>query len=166
MNWVSANARQGAIYILVGVITLASELGSLYLLHGVLGLPLMLSASGAFLVAFTVNFVLNKLLTFPLAGDPTPVQLVRYVILVVFNALASGAAVVVLDSWGMNYLVAKVIVTGFVVLWNFAVLKWWVFAERSAERSDGGESDVERGATAEESPGEAPDGATHEAPRT
>lgn len=150
----SINARQGITYIVVGLITLASELGSLYLLHGVLGLPLMLSASGAFLVAFTVNFVLNKLLTFPLAGDPTPVQLVRYVILVVFNALASGAAVVVLDSWGMNYLVAKVIVTGFVVLWNFAVLKWWVFAERSA----GSESDVE--------PDEVPDGAARDAPRT
>lgn len=127
----SVNVRQGITYIVVGLITLASELVSLYLLHGVLGVPLMLSASGAFLVAFAVNFVLNKLLTFPLAGDPTPVQLVRYVILVAFNALASGAAVVLLSSWGMNYLIAKVLVTGVIVLWNFAVLKWWVFAEKA-----------------------------------
>jgi len=132
VNLGSTDVRQWLIYITVGLITLASELASLYVLHGVIGLPLMLSASGAFLVAFAVNFILNKRMTFPLGGDPTPVQLARYVALVAFNALASGLAVVLLASAGLNYLIAKVLVTGVVVLWNFAVLKWWVFAEKRA----------------------------------
>ena len=117
-------------FLVVGVISLAVDLGVLWLLHGVFGLWLPVAAAISFLSSFAVNFGLNQRWTFNATEGSTPAQLARYTILVIANTLITSAAVTAISGTGVDYLVAKLMVVAVLTVTNFVLMRWWVFRER------------------------------------
>lgn len=113
-------------YVLVGCLSLAIDVGGLYLLHGVVGIPLPVAAAASFLGAFFVNFTLSRRWTFG-AHQYATSQLIRYSGLVIANTLLTSASVSGLASVGVYYVTAKLVTTVVLVVLNFFVLRLWVF---------------------------------------
>lgn len=130
-----ATTRNGQIvrYIVVGVASLAVDLGVLWVLHGLLGVWLPLAAAISFLSSFVVNFGLNQRWTFSATAGSTPVQLVRYTLLVIANTVVTSVAVTAITSTGLDYLFAKLIVVAILTVTNFVLMRIWVFRERHHE---------------------------------
>ena len=119
-------AHSATRYLVIGGLSFAVDFGVLFAAHGVLGVRLPVATVLAFLVAFTVNFGLNRLWSF---GSRSPVgrQLVRYVSLVAVNTVLTALVVSGLAALGVQYLVAKAIVTAGLVVLNYAAYRAWVF---------------------------------------
>ncbi|WP_186315806.1 GtrA family protein [Catellatospora sichuanensis] len=119
-------------YLTVGGLSYVTDAGGLWLLHGVLSVPLGLAATLAFLGAFVVNFGLNRSMVFPSAGQGNPfsAQLVRYVLLVIANYLLTLVLVLGLTGIGMNYLAAKTFAVVVIAVGNYFAYRHWVFAGR------------------------------------
>jgi putative flippase GtrA len=117
-------------FFVVGVLSLAVDLGVLWVLHGLLGVWLPLAAALSFLSSFVVNFGLNQRWTFNATEGSTPAQLVRYTILVAANTLATAIAVTAITNTGVDYLIAKLMVVVVLTATNFVLMRIWVFRER------------------------------------
>lgn len=114
-------------YLLVGVLSVAVDVGGLWLLHGVLGVLLPLAAATSFLASFGVNFTLNQRWTFGAATARTTAQLIRFTTLVIANTLLTAAGVTGITATGVDYLIAKMIMIVILTTANFVILRWWVF---------------------------------------
>jgi putative flippase GtrA len=134
---VRALSRHAGIrYVFAGGTALTVELVTLWLCHGVFGLPVWLGTTLAYAAAFGVNFSLNRLLTFADHGardGAVHVQTVKFSILVAINYFVTLAVMngLTSNSVNVNYLVAKVLSTGVITIYNFYVYRHWVFGSDS-----------------------------------
>ena len=110
----------------VGCIGFGTDVGLLWLLHGLAHMWLPLATALAYLVAFAISFVLSRKWVFPDAGDMRR-QIYRYLCLVAGVLLLTVGGVQALVWLAVPYLVAKVITSGLVALINYVVSRWWVF---------------------------------------
>jgi putative flippase GtrA len=110
----------------VGVLSLGTDAGALFILHGVLRIWLPVATATAYAIAFVVNFGLNKIWVFRAAGTLGR-QLQRYVGLVVVNLVVTVCAVQLLTWLGMQYLFAKVFIALVLAVANFLVSRRWIF---------------------------------------
>lgn len=94
--------------------------------HRVLGLPLGLAVALAFAGSSALHFALHRVWVFAAQGCPRE-QGKRYVAMLAGNLLVTAAAVPALAHLGVDYRVAKLVVTVLVGLGNVAVLHLWVF---------------------------------------
>jgi putative flippase GtrA len=120
-------------YLGTGVASFGVDVGGLFLLHSVLGVALVIAAPTAFLASFAVNFTLNQRYTFQANRDAYRGQLVRFTILVVFNTAMTTLIVTGLAALGLHYLVAKTISVAVLFVFNYFVLRHWVFRDRSVQ---------------------------------
>jgi putative flippase GtrA len=104
------------------------DAGTLFILHGVLGIWLPLSTAMSFLASFAINFGLNRVWSF---GAPAGMitQAGRYFALVLANLSATVLLVSGLVHAGMPYLVAKVLTAAALAAVNYAVSKRWIFVQ-------------------------------------
>lgn len=110
--------------------SVALDVGLLYALHEWAGWSLPVATATAYLTAFVANFLLNQRLTFQAGAGHTPIQLVRFVSLALANAALSAIVVTALAGAGMDYRLAKLAMMAAVTLWNFPLLRFWVFREQ------------------------------------
>jgi putative flippase GtrA len=113
-------------FAVVGGIGFGTDIGLLWLLHGVAHMWLWLATALAYLVAFGVSFVLSREWVFPDSGDMRR-QAYRYGVLVAGVLLLTVFGVVEVARLGVPYPVAKVLVSGVVAVVNYVVSRWWVF---------------------------------------
>jgi putative flippase GtrA len=113
-------------FAVVGGIGFGTDVGLLWLLHGLLGMWLPLATALAYLVAFAISFVLSREWVFPDTGGMRR-QIYRYCWLVAGVLLLTVLGVQALVWLGVPYLAAKVVVSGVVALVNYVVSRWWVF---------------------------------------
>jgi putative flippase GtrA len=121
--------HSAARYVLVGGLSYVTDAGGLWLLHGVAGVPLAAATTVAYAASFAVNFGLNRSVVFPGGARMGP-QLVRYVILVIANYLATMVMVLGLSGAGLNYLAAKTVTVVVLAIANYFLYRHWVFATR------------------------------------
>lgn len=121
--------HSAARYVLVGGLSYLTDVGGLWLLHGVAGVPLAVATTVAYAASFAVNFGLNRRVVFP-GGARMGAQLLRYVILVVANYLATMVMVLGLSGAGLNYLAAKTVTVVVLAIANYFLYRHWVFATR------------------------------------
>lgn len=113
-------------FVVVGFLSLVVDVGSLWVLHGLLHVPLALATALAYGVAFFVNFFVNRAWTFraPTAGRRA---LVRYGLVVALNLAAVEVGVLSLVRLGLDYRIARAACTAAMVPVNFVLMRRFVF---------------------------------------
>lgn len=117
-------------YVIVGVSSVAIDVALLTIFVEWLNLDPTTSVviNSAFVMAF--NFTLNKKWSFGSTGASHK-ELVRYLILAAWNYVFSvGAMYVGNDVWGLPYLLVRLGSIACMVLWNFALFRFWVYREK------------------------------------
>ncbi|HVW41636.1 MAG TPA: GtrA family protein [Amycolatopsis sp.] len=119
-------------FALINGFTFGVDLTLLTIGHGVLRLPLPVSITVAYLVAFGLSFVLNRSLNFR-SHAPVGAQAVKYAIAIGINygafILGVGAG---LAALGVEYHVSRVLAGVCEGVFMYSVMRWVVFAERRA----------------------------------
>ncbi len=113
-------------FVAVGVVSVTLDVGTLWLLHGVVGLALPLATALAFGCAFFVNFFVNRAWTFR-RRDAGVMALGRYALLVLLNLALVEVGVLSLTGLGLDYRIARATCTAALVPLNFVVMRHWVF---------------------------------------
>jgi putative flippase GtrA len=127
-------------YAFSGGSALVTEEVVLYLTHGLMKFPLWLATGLAYLVAFGVNFSINRMLTFADHGareGAVRKQTVRFALLVAVNLGFTQVLMYSLTGAGVNYLIAKPLSTVVITLYNFWLYKHWVFKPETAHAEPG-----------------------------
>ena len=118
-------------YLVIGGGSVVIDVGLLFLLHSVVGVPLSIATAISFLVSLAFNFVCNRL---AMAGSATKQLLrhaYRYGLLVVANLAVTVAVVTAAPRVGVPYLIAKLAVVAASTCWNFVLYRRWVFTGSS-----------------------------------
>lgn len=133
---VAGLAGQVLKYLLVGGSAFVLDFGLLFILKSGLGAPAWLAAIVAFAVSTVWSFYLQRRYTF---GDDLHVghSAFRYGVLLATNMLITAGIVEGFDRVLDLYLVGKVVSTALTTLWNFPVMKFWVYPKGAA--AEGGE---------------------------
>lgn len=113
-------------FVVVGAASVVTNTGTLFVLHGLLGIVLPLAAALSFAVAFVVNFGLNRIWTFEADGAMLT-HLWRYFALVVVNLGLNSTVVTGLTHLGSPYLISQVVTTTVLSMGNFLVSRQWIF---------------------------------------
>lgn len=121
--------RKLIVYIISGGTAAVVELGSLYIFKGILGMPLLLAVSLAFILAFCVSFTLQKFWTFEdHSVDQVHTQAAKYFAITGFNFFLNlflmYVLVEILHVW---YMLAKFLVSGGIAFFSFFVYRMFVF---------------------------------------
>ena len=119
-------------YIIVGVISMAIEMGMLILLVERLGLPVLESNLIAFVITNIVNYILSRLWVFEKSGRKKRVELVWFSLFLSISLLLSQALMWIgADYLHLDYKITKLISIVIVVAWNFLTRKHFVFARQA-----------------------------------
>jgi len=136
----------------VGTIGAVVDFGTLYLLHPVAGLPIVIANTCSFTAAVLSNFTWNRYWTYPDSrSKPIRTQLVQFFVVNIAGwGINTGILLLLrypcttalegvspylsltLDpqttyNWGYN--LAKAIATGVVLFWNFFVNRYWTYSD-------------------------------------
>ncbi|HYD87855.1 MAG TPA: GtrA family protein [Vitreimonas sp.] len=74
-----------------------------------------------------VSYTLNRRFTFQARGTPVAKSFAKFVVLYGVGAFLNGAIVGGLIAVGAHYLLAQVVATGLVLVWNFLGARYVVF---------------------------------------
>jgi putative flippase GtrA len=136
----------------VGTIGAIVDFGTLYILHALLGLNIVLANTISFTAAVLSNFLWNRYWTYPDSrSKPVRTQLLQFFVV---NALGWGintgilvllrdpavslvGAVTASLEWPVDpdlvyrvgYNLAKVLATAVVLFWNFFVNRFWTYSD-------------------------------------
>lgn len=124
-------AIQFLLFGLVGGISAGIDSGGFAVLINLGVLPLVASPI-SFLSLFAFNVFANRSLVY--RATPDWWQLVRYTSLVVVNTLISTGLVAAGIALGVSPLAAKIVSIAIIALWNFVLLRVWVFRPSAAAR--------------------------------
>jgi putative flippase GtrA len=113
-------------FFIVGVASVATNTGALYVLHGRLGVALPVAAALSFAISFVINFGLNRIWTFEAEGAMFG-HFWRYLSLVLVNLGLNAGLVTALTWAGLPYLVSQIVTTGALSMMNFLISRRWVF---------------------------------------
>jgi putative flippase GtrA len=137
---------------IVGTIGAVVDFGTLYLLHAVLGFPIVLSNTCSFTAAVLSNFIWNRYWTYPDSrSKPIRTQLLQFFVVNIVGwgintgtlmllrfpcvSLVEGlsrALSLTLEAelvYKLGYNLAKAIATVIVLFWNFFVNRFWTYSD-------------------------------------
>lgn len=131
----------------VGTIGALVDFGTLYLLHAVLGLPILLSNTCSFTAAVCSNFFWNRYWTYPDSrSKPIRAQLLQFfavnvvgwgintgiLVYLRFPCASLVGGLLTLEpetAYKLGYNLAKAIATGVVLFWNFFINRIWTYSD-------------------------------------
>jgi dolichol-phosphate mannosyltransferase len=115
-------------FLLVGSSGIIVTMTALYLLHGVLGLPLLPATALAVEIAIINNFIFNNLWTFR-AGALRLGRFVRFnSVAFVGLVLTTVLTALFVDQLGLHYLIANFFAIGAATSWNFVANSIWTWS--------------------------------------
>jgi putative flippase GtrA len=120
--------HSGFRYLVVGGSSFVLDFMILYVLHEIVEIRLWLATGLALLCSFAYNFTLQKVLTFSSTAQ-TPRSLVKYLILVAVNAIATIGIVAVLSTF-IGWIGAKIVATILTTVWNYLAYRYIIFVDR------------------------------------
>ncbi|MEU7633351.1 GtrA family protein [Nocardia sp. NPDC049220] len=114
--------------------TFGVDLALLTLFRGGCGLPIWLAVTMAYVCAFTVSFVLNRILNFH-SHAPVGRQAAKYLVVIAINyfafLLGVGGG---LAALGVEYHLSRLLAGACEAVFLYSALRWVVFRGRVAER--------------------------------
>ncbi len=128
--------RRFLLYLVVGVSSYLVEIGSLYILKVIVGLPDLTAVAISFWIGFVVAFILQKWVTFK-NHDKQPKtitkQIVTYSLLVLFNYLFT-LGIVALFSQAVSVFIVRTIAIAIITIWNYAIYRTVIFKVSDANK--------------------------------
>jgi putative flippase GtrA len=118
--------RQLAGFAIIGAFTFSLDLALLAALRDRTALPLPMAVSIAYLVTFSLNFVLNRTLNFH-SHAPIGGQVLRYAVVMLGDYLLTVGISTGLTGLGLNFALARVTASFFVAVFTYSASRWWVF---------------------------------------
>jgi putative flippase GtrA len=115
-------------FAVIGGFSFGVDIGVLWLMHSKLGVSLSLSTTCGYALGFTINFYLNRGVTFASDGHVGR-QGVKYLIMVGLNYLWTLGIVWAGTLVWRDYLISKVIASATYSIVNFFGYKHWVFGQ-------------------------------------
>lgn len=115
-------------YLTIGALSIAIDVGLLYVLHTVLGVLLAVATTTSFLVSVIFNFALNRAAMVGSRISGVSRHALRYAVLVLVNLGITVLVVTGAEHAGVSYLLAKLAVVAASTGWNFVLYRRWVFA--------------------------------------
>lgn len=126
---VSKNVKQLILYIAVGGIATVVEWAMFYLLDSVVSLNYMLATTIAFAVSTFANWAAGRLIMFK-GNESLLAELVKIYMTSIAGLLMNLFIMwVAIDCMGIPNFISKVMATGIVFFWNFAVRKLMIYKE-------------------------------------
>lgn len=122
-----AVVRQIGRFAVVGAIATAVHYAIMIALVEIGHVTPVLATTIGYGVGIIVSYTLNRRFTFEARGTPVAKSFAKFVVLYGVGALLNGAIVGGLIAVGVYYLVAQVIATGLVLIWNFLGARYVVF---------------------------------------
>lgn len=126
---VSKNVKQLILYIVVGGIATVVEWAMFYLLDSVVSLNYMLATTIAFAVSTFANWAAGRLIMFK-GHESLLAELIKIYMTSIAGLLMNLFIMwVAIDCMGIPDFISKVVATGIVFFWNFAVRKLMIYKE-------------------------------------
>jgi len=136
----------------VGTVGAVVDFGTLYILHVLLELPLIIANTFSFTAAVLSNFTWNRYWTYPDSrSKPIRMQLIQFFVVNIVGwgintlilVLLRDPFVTVMEQIGLSvvllanpetaykfgYNLAKVVATGVVLFWNFFINRVWTYSD-------------------------------------
>ncbi len=121
-------------YSLIGTMGTLIDIGGLFILVNYLKLPVLVAATISFLLAVVNNYIFNKNWTFKSSSSNNRKLFIKFLIVhcigLSINLFGMFIFVNIFSIW---YIFSKIIVTGFVMTWNFLANKLWTFRFKDRE---------------------------------
>lgn len=115
-------------FCIVGTVGTAIDFSLLYLLVEFAHVWYLLAATISFIVAVINNYIFNKFWTFKDRDKDFLRQFGRFLVVSIIGLGLNVLILYVLVEFaGMWYILAKVLATGVVLIWNFFANKYWTF---------------------------------------
>lgn len=116
-------------FIISGGTAAITELTLLYIFTEFFGVWYIYSAAIAFLFSFCVSFTLQKLWTFKDKNtNKTHKQATFYLLISVINLFVNIVAIYILvEVFGVWYMLAKVLISGTIAIYSFLIYKFIIF---------------------------------------
>jgi len=119
----------------VGMVGTAAHYLVLVVLHEILGVhPVMASAVGSIVGAF-VNYLLNYHVTFESNASHGSAILKFYLIATIGFLLNIVIMWLMLDHFGMHYIVSQLIATSTVLVWGYSANSLWTFRDTKERKT-------------------------------
>lgn len=115
-------------YLLIGGLSVATDLLLLVVLVELVGVPVGPAAAASFATSVVVNFALNRLLAGGAAQGLLGRAVLRYGVLLAANLTLTVVVVTAAEGAGVPYLPVKVAVVVASTAWNYVLYRRWVFA--------------------------------------
>ena len=123
--------RQLLKYVFTGGLSFAIEYSSFLLFASFMKIDYRLSNIASMLIALSINFYLNRRYVFMANGglesSSVSTQFIKYIILLVFNIIASTAIIGLLVDREVEKYIAKLIAVMLVVSWTYLAYKLVIF---------------------------------------
>ena len=123
--------RQFLAFASAGAIGTAAHYSLLLLLVTGWQVDAVMASALGFLLGLLVNYLLSHHWVFRSARSHVETAIKFLVIAVVGLGLNTGLMYLAITEAGMHYLLAQVIATAVVLLWNFAGNRFWTFADET-----------------------------------
>lgn len=119
-------SRRLVTYLVVGVASFGTDFGLLLLLRGGFGVPVLVAGTISYWASVTVNYGLNRVVSFA-DRAATRSSVLRYGILLGVNWAVTLVVLDVAGLVGISYLLAKVAAVVMLTALNYVAYARWVF---------------------------------------
>lgn len=122
------------LFLIVGITTLLIDLLVTTSLYNFAHLPAYLASAIGFLSGFVFNFPMNRKKVFKHTDSDKfkfATQVTFYILLSIFNLLATSLMVGLIVVLGVEIAIAKIIVTAIIAVWNFFIFKFFIFSKKN-----------------------------------
>lgn len=118
-------------YLIIGFTTFAMQIVLLYLFTQIIGLEKVTGNIFSTLLSVIFNFIMSNYWTFKAGSGAKKKKLSRYLLLFTFNYLFDTilAFPILVNQLLIDQYLAKILITGMIVAWNYFLYKLWVFKD-------------------------------------
>lgn len=117
------------VYSIVGACATASQYLTLILLVELGNMHAVYASTIGSIIGSVVSFFMNHNLTFKSAKRHRETLIQFYSVAAVGTSLNALLMYIGVDKFHLHYMVAQVVTTGLVLIWNFSGNRWWTFRE-------------------------------------
>jgi putative flippase GtrA len=119
--------NQFFVFSIIGAVGTAGHYATLITLVELLSQPAVLASTLGFVVGALINYILNYHITFQ-SDKPHRQALLQFLLIAVIGGMMNTALMYLgVELLQLYYIIAQILATGIVLVWNFLASKHWAF---------------------------------------